>query len=195
MIQLSRFFSGEGFKGTKNYLDTQRSYELARTAVLFLLSGVLLLAGYLGTGTRLNLLTIVAVLGCLPASKSLVSFIMFCRYKSLSKEILEKIDAHVGKLNALCDMVFTGKEKNFQVDHLVVKGKTVCGFSDSKNFDEQAFEKHISQILKADALTDVNVKIFRDLPKYLSRLDQMQELSCDEKNTDAILETLKSVSL
>ena len=195
MIQISRVFSGENHKGKKNYLNTQRRYELARTLLLFGLSASLFIAGYLGTGTRLNLLTIVAVLGCLPASKSLVSLIMFCRYSSTPVDLAEKIDAHVGTLNCLYDLVFTSREKIFHVEHVTVKGTTVCGYSLEKAFDEKAFEKHISQVLKADSINNVSIKIFVDLAKYLNRLDQMQELTCDDRNSSAIMETFKSVSL
>ena len=195
MISIGRLFSSENWKGTKNYLNTQRYYEMARTFFLFGLSGALFGLGIHSTGTRLNLLTIVAVLGCLPASKSLVSLIMFCRYSSPKKDLMEDIDQHAGQLSRLYDLVFTGRERNFFVCHLAVKGNTVCGYTTEKGFDEQAFEKHILALLRADSLTNVSIKIFDDLPKYLTRLDQMQELSCDEKNTNAILDTLKSVSL
>lgn len=195
MMHLSRVLSGENWKGTKGYLDSQRSYELVRTILLFSVSGLLFVAGWIGSGSRMNLLTVVAVLGCLPASKSMVSLIMFCRYHSLSEERAQEIKARAGALTQLFDLVFTGNEKNFQVDHMAIKGNTVCGYSGQKNFDEAMFDKHLSGILKADSLTGVSIKIFTDLQKYLARLEQMQELACDEKNTGAIAETLKSVSL
>lgn len=195
MIQISRVFSGENHKGEREYLNTQRGYEMARTLLLFGLSAALFIGGYLGTGTRLNLLTIVAVLGCLPASKSLVSLIMFCRYSSTPADIAEKINAHAGSLNCLYDLVFTGRDKNFHVEHIAVKGTTVCGYSMEQNFDEKAFEKHITQVLKADSISNVSIKIFGDLNKYLTRLDQMQELTCEDRNSSAIMETFKSVSL
>ncbi len=195
MIHLGRLFSTEGWKGTRNYLNTQRSYELVRTILYFGISGALFAVGWLSTGSRNNLLTIVAILGCLPASKSLVGFIMFCRYQSLSQEKAEEIARHVGALEQLYDLVFTGHDANFLVGHMVIKGNTVCGFSDQKDFLESSFEKHLTPLLKADSLVDVNIKIFTDLSKYLARLDQMRELSCDDKNTGAIINTLKSVSL
>ena len=95
----SRLFSGESYKGTFNYLDTQRKYEIARTIIYFAISISIFLAGYITTGTRKNLLTVVAVLGMLPASKSLVSVIMFCRFKSFK----EKIDIAEDVLDAAED--------------------------------------------------------------------------------------------
>ncbi|MBR3509505.1 MAG: hypothetical protein IKO03_12160 [Lachnospiraceae bacterium] len=194
-MSLIRIFSGDGWKGTKNYLKTQRVYEILRTILFFSISGALFAAGWISTGSRLNLLTVVAVLGILPASKAAVSAIMFCRYKSLSEACASKIEAHVQGLTCLYDMVFTGREKNFPVGHLTIKGNTVCGYTESPKFDEQAFYHHLDQLLKIDSFKNVNVKIFTDLQKYIDRLDQMQELSCDETNTKGISDTLRSVSL
>ncbi|MBP5281211.1 MAG: hypothetical protein J6Z22_01790 [Lachnospiraceae bacterium] len=194
-MSILRIFSGASHKGTKNYLNTQRVYEILRTLLFFALSGGLFAAGLITTGSRLNLLTIVAVLGMLPASKSLVSVIMFCRYKSLSEDAATKIEPHLKGLSSLYDLVFTSNEKNYPVGHMTVKGNTVCGYTEKSDFAEQAFDKHIQERLRADDLKNVNVKVFTDLKKYIDRLDQMQELSCDESNTERIIETIKSIVL
>lgn len=194
-MNLKRLFSGDAYKGTKDYLKIQSRYEIIRTVLLFAVTFSLFAAGWITTGSRKNLLTIVAILGCLPAAKSAVNAIMFCRFKSLEQETADRISQRCGVLTGLFDMVFTGYEKNFMVNHITVKGNTVCGYSNAENFNEQAFYKHVDQLLKADSLKNVNVKIFTNLDKYLERLEQMQELECDEKNTNAIAETLKSICL
>ena len=194
-MKFIRIFSGESYKGTKNYLHTQRKYEIVRTLLFFSISGAIFTMGLISTGTRLNLLTVVAVLGMLPASKSLVSVIMFSRYSSLSSDAADLIEKHSGSLTALFDMVFTGDNGNFPVGHLTIKGNSVCGYSEDPKFDEKKFYEHIDTFLKADSYKNVKVKIFTDLKKYVDRLDQMQELSCDGSNTEGIANTLKSVSL
>ena len=194
-MSIVRVFSGEAWKGTKNYLNTQRKYEIIRTILFFAVSGAIFAMGWITTGSRMNLLTVVAVLGMLPASKSLVSVIMFCRYSSLSKDAAEKIEAHVGELTNLFDRVFTGGSQDFNVGHLTIKGNSVCGYSEDPKFDEKKFYEHVDKFLKADSYKSVKVKVFLDLKKYVDRLDQMQELACDESNTKGIADTLKSVSL
>ena len=59
---------------------------------MFGISLAIYLAGYLTVHSNKNLLTIVAVLGCLPASKSAVSMIMFLRAKGCSEALKAKID-------------------------------------------------------------------------------------------------------
>lgn len=194
-MKFTRLFSNEKYKGTRNYLNSQRNYEIARTVLYFGISLSLFISGWFLVKTRMNLLTIVAVLGCLPASKSAVSMVMYLRYRSLSPEAADTIEKHSGGLSTLYDMVFTSYDKNFRVSHLAVKGNTVCGYTEDEKFDEKAFAKQIAGSLRTDGFKDVSLKIFTDLKKYTGRLDQLQELETDETNTNGILSTLKSVSL
>lgn len=194
-MQLLRIFSGTNYKGTRNYLKTQKKYEIIRTVIYFGISISLFIAGWVATKNRINLLTVVAILGCLPASKSAVGMIMFLRYKGCKQENGDAIETHMEGLNGMFDMVFTSYDKNFQVSHVTVKGNTICGFTQDERFEEQAFNKHISAILKADNYRDTSIKIFSDLNKYLERLDQLKELDTDETHTLGIMDTLKSVSL
>lgn len=194
-MQLFRMFSTEKYKGTRNYLKTQKKYEIMRTVLYFFISLSLFAAGWLATKSRLNLLTVVAVLGCLPACKSAVGMIMFLRYQGCSEEAADKIKQHSQGLTGLYDMVFTSYDKNFQVAHITVKGNTLCGYTQDNKFDEQAFYKHIDGILKADNYRDTSVKIFNDLNKYTERLEQLRDLATEESNTEGIINTLKSVSL
>ncbi len=195
MTQLTRMFSKEKYKGTRDYVNTQKRYEVLRTVLYFAISLSLFFAGWITTKSKMNLLTIVAVLGCLPASKSAVDAIMFLRFRSCSKAAADAIDAHVGTLTAGYDFIFTSYEKNYPVAHLTIKGNTICGYTEDAKFEENAFYKHIDGVLKTDRFTDSSVKIFTDLKKYTARLDQLQELDTDEANTQGILATLKSVSL
>lgn len=194
-MQLLRMFSNDKYKGARDYLKVQGRYELARTILYFAISISLFVAGIIATGSRKNLLTLVAVLGCLPACKSAVDAFMFLRFKGCSREHAEAIESHMKGLKGLYDRVFTSYDKNYQVAHMAVKGNTVCGFTQDEKFAEQDFYKHIANILQKDGFKDVSVKIFSDIGKYAARLEQLQELDADERSTDGIISTLNSVSL
>lgn len=194
-ISPGRLFSREKYKGTRYYLDTQKKYEIARTILYFGISLSLFFSGWFLVGTKMNLLTIVAVLGCLPASKSAVDMIMYLRYHSCGREAGEAIEKAAQGLSGLYDLVFTSYDKNYPVAHITVKGNTVCGYTEDPGFDEQAFYKHIGSILKADNYRNVSVKIFSQLNKYTQRLEQLLRQETEEMDTEAILGILKSVSL
>lgn len=194
-MQLARMFSKDKYKGEKNYLHNQKKYELIRTVLYFAVSLSLFLSGWQLTGNRMNLLTVVAVLGCLPASKSAVETVIFFRCPGCSAAAALEIAQHMGELSGAYDMAFTSYEKNYYVAHLAVKGNTVCGYTEDASFEEKAFYKHIGGLLKTDGFRDVTVKIFTDLDKYTARLEQLRQLETDEAPTQGILNTLKSVTL
>lgn len=95
----------------------------------------------------------------------------------------------------LFDMVFTSGSANFRIDHISVKGNTICAYTADKGMDEQAFYRHLNGCLSKDGFQDVSIKLFTDLSRYTDRLDQMRELDTNEKNTLPILATLKSIAL
>ena len=194
-MQFKRMFSTDAYKGTSGYLRTQKNYEILRTVLYFAISLSLFIAGWVTTGSRENLLTIVAVLGCLPACKSLVEMFMFLRYKGCNEQDAAQIAAHTDGLTGLYDMVFTSYEKNYVIHHITICGNTLCGYTSDPKFAEQAFYKHIQNILKKDNYREVTVKIFHDLDKYLKRCEQLKDLPAQPELTGGICQTLKSVSL
>lgn len=194
-FNFKRIISSAIAKGQRNYLNTQKKYELLKTTILFALPLAIYIAGFVTTGSNMNYLTIVAVLGFLPACKSLVQTIMFLRFKSCPAEVADKIEGAKGELTDLYDCVFTAYQDTFKVDHLVVCGNTICGISSDTAFKEKEFQKHMENIFKAENIKNVTIKVFTDINKYVERLEQLQSLEADEKLTTSIISTLLSVSL
>ena len=195
MKELIRIFSTTQYKGTRNYLDSQKKYEIIRTLIYFGISASLFIAGYIATKTKMNYLTIVAVLGCLPASKSLIGVIMFLRHKSCSQKVCERLDSISYELTELYDLVFTSYDKDFEIAHMVIAGNTICGYTESSKYDDKAFQPHIANVLKLDGHKNATVKIFTDLNKYIDRIVQLNTSEADTSNSASIAETLKSVTL
>ena len=194
-FSVKRVFSAESGKGTFNYLDTQKKYELTKTILFFSISLAIFFMGLWSTKTTSNYLTIVAVLGCLPASKWAVTTFIFWRYKSLSSDVVARIEQRKGTLCNLYDMVFTSYNENFVVSHLVIADKTICGYSMRPDFNEKAFQSHLNSILRTDGYKDITIKIFTNLEKYEERLQQLAELEQSDRLILDIAKLLKSVTL
>lgn len=188
-------FTTDKVKGTRNYIKTQKKYEVLRTLLYFAIPVSLYVVGFIQTGGRENYLTLVAVLGCLPAAKSAVSAFMFLRYHSCSDKVSDRVWKASEELGFLYDCVFTSLKKNYVVSHIAVRANTVCGFSEDKNFPEKEFYEHITHFLEMDRHYDVTVKIYTDLDKYVVRLRQMRWLPEDVHKTASVMLTLMNVSL
>lgn len=164
-------------KGCFGYIRNRRLWSIIKTILFFGISISLYIAGIKAVGNNKNLLTIVAVLGCLPASKSAVNMIMFLRYKGCPKEVFDAINTDYKQLYAVCDLVFTSYAKNFEIHHMGITDKTVCAYTSNAKCDASACEKHLLNMLTQNGFKDVTVKVFKDLPKYKNRLKQLEALS------------------
>lgn len=182
-------------KGQYGYIKSQRKIEIIKTLSLFLLSLAIYLGGYITTGTNKNLLTIVAILGCLPASKCAVNMIMFLRARGCSEELYQKVSAHTGTLPCLYDSVLTSYESTFEIPHMVFRGNNLIGIAVNPKCKTAACEKHLQTMCAQNSIRDVNIKIFQDIPKYLNRLDQLRELSGEDTRTEAVLSLVKAISI
>jgi len=72
---------------------------------------------------------------------------------------------------------------------------TVIGFTENSKISESGFEEHIKTMLNKDAIRGVNVKLYKDLDKYLTRMEQMQSLENEKSRENDIMKTLYAVSL
>lgn len=183
-------------KGSFGYIQNRRKFTALRTILYFALSISLYVAGYVTTGSNRNLLTIVAVLGCLPSCKSAVNFIIFLRAKGCSQELRDAVKKFDTELTTFYDLYFTSYQKNYQVSHMVLKGNVLCGITESEKCDVNEAQKHLEQMLSQEGIKNMTVKIFSDRRKYIDRLSQLTELETEEnKNRDEIVNLLYSISL
>lgn len=183
-------------KGTYGYIENHKAYAAIRTLIYFLLCIGLYVMGYVTTGSNKNLLTVVAILGCLPACKSLVNLIMFLKAKGCSQELMQRVREYDADLTTLYDFYFTTYQKNFAISHMVLKGNVLCGISESSKCDVNEAEKHLEQMLAQEGIKNVTVKIFSNADKYIDRLSQIKSLETEEhKNREGIINLLYSISL
>lgn len=184
-------------KGTYGYIGRQRRWEIIKTVVMFGISISLYIAGYIATKSNKNLLTLAAVLGCLPASKSAVSMIMFFKAKGCSAALHEAIGDRAAGLSERYDLYLTSYAKNFQISHLVMKGKSMAGITEQESFDEAACGQHLKTLFAQNGFHDITVKIFGDKEKYFERLKSLRESQIDDNRDydEKVLELMENLSL
>lgn len=182
-------------KGKFGYLSYKKKMSIAMTIGMFALSLAIFVMGYVTTKTNANYLTVVAVLGCLPASKSAVSMIMFLKAKGCSEEDKNAIEGEIGSLDGYYDLYFTGYSKNFPTDHLVVTKNSIIAYSADKKIAEKDFNEHMKDILNKERIHDVTVKLFTDRAKYVNRLKELNQSEADTSARMDMVKMLFNVSL
>lgn len=171
-------------KGDAGYICRRKRNCIIKTVVEFGIVIALLLLGIWQTGNRLNLLTVVAILGCLPASKALVEVIMIAPHKSVLRETENEIKANTEYLTTAFDMVFTSEKKIMPVDCIVISGNTICGYTSKEKVDANEAAKHIKKYLDSNKYTKVSVKIFDNYKSFVSRIKEMNQLAIEEKDQE-----------
>lgn len=184
-------------KGAFGYMNNHRKYAALRTLIIFLLSGGLYVIGILITGSNKNLLTILAILVCLPACKSTVNFILFMRAKGCSDALHKKLISYDNSgLTVFYDMYFTSYQKNYPVSHMALKGSMLCGMTENPSCGCREAEKHLEQMLVQEGIKNVTVNIFSQEDKYLDRLSRLLYMQVDDhKDKEGIINLLYAVSI
>lgn len=179
----------------KGYLEAKRKREIIKTIIYFAIPISLLIAGIMATKTKMNLLTVAAVLGMLPASRILVTTIMYIKSKGITDEDYAQIGELMQPLTGSFDNVFTTYEKTYEVPSLVVRSGNVCGYVAKEYKTLEALEKHLTTTIKKEGYS-VNVKIFENIDAYKTRLMSISKLEETEQEKDlAILQILHDISL
>ena len=194
-------------KGEWGYISYQRKRVLLITLVLYVCAIGIYLFGYLNLHTTKNLFTIVAVLGILPASKSMVNLIMFLRFRSLPAGIHEDYQKASDGVCIIYETPFTTYEKTFFVEATACRNKTlICSCPADKTADKnkapdrmqdaKSLTEHLQGILKNEGYKDITVKIYDNREDFNKRAGELASIKqADERADKAILETLLSVVL
>ena len=173
-------------KGDFGYIRREKIKRLLTTLILFAIPLAAFVGGVLVTKTKNNIITVIALVGCLPACRSLVSTIMMWMQKTMDAAAYEKIRAHAGNLVMAYEMYLTTYEKSTFVESFAVCGNKVVGYSSRMEGSPQFVEQHVKKILKQNGYK-TDVKVMTELKPYLERLDYLNEHQ-EELEKDIVFE-------
>ena len=168
-------------KGTAGYISAKKRRLAMMIGVAAVLIIGILVTGYVLYDSRLNWLTIVAILICLPVCRTLVNLIMLLPHTSISENTEMEISGKTENLTVLFDLIITSEKKAMKIDSIVISRNVVCGYAKSPKFDTDYAAKHIKSILEQNGIEKVTVKIFKDYVAFLSRAEGMQSIASIEK--------------
>ena len=175
-------------KGNPGFLEYKKKVEIIRTVIYFALVAAIFFLGYSQTHSKKNLLTIVAVVGCLPASKALVGVITRFPYPSIATIPAEEIQSKTSHITVIYDMIVTSREKVMPINCIVLSGNTIFGYTDSEKVDLKYAAAHIRGILNQNQFPDASVKILNNYTAFLARAEGLDSIAAVEKNDTRNLE-------
>lgn len=187
------------YKGQYGYLK----YRKFKTGIA-LASGLLLVlaiffTGLYLTGTRANILSVLAVVCVLPTAKIGVAFFMLpFRFPDYRSEY-DEVRLNAAELVTGCDFVMTYNEKRGYVRYVVVTQTGAFIYTPDKAIKLDELEKSVLNMLQLYNDRDITVKAFNDYNTFIKRLRSItakNELSADVKDSlTTVLEHIMVLSV
>lgn len=188
------------YKNTYGYAKKHLIITLVIALVMLGMSfGVYFLGIHL-TGSNKNLLTLVAVLGMLPAGKELVNLIMCIKASKFtcSEDLFNRINELVSD-DIPCvryDLYVTAYDCSFPILAVTCFNDSVIGYTDYKAFNYNKFEEHFNTMLAQNGLKVSNIKIFDKETKFLERIEAFKNSDVEISSNDySVIRLLENLSL
>ena len=170
-------------KGQFGYIKYRRTFHLILAFIMYAMAVVLYVAGIKATGDNKNVLTIAAILGCLPASQSFVTAILGFRAKCCDKNMFEEIEKRVeDNMVSAYDLYFTTYDKNYPVSHIVMKNNCLCGLMGQSKHSTNDLERYLEETFIKNGIKGVSIKMFEKnmSEKYLKRINELNKLEYEK---------------
>lgn len=161
-------------KGKAGYVRYEKLKRFLIMLLMFAIPIGIYISAYLITGTNKNIMTIVAVVGIVPAARFAVNWVMIMMSKDADPAAVEATEKIAKDLVHGYELTVTAYEGRMPLDAVVVCGNEVVCLSTKGEKGQFAFmEKHISKILNSNNYFNSNVRIIQDLKHYEDRIRQL----------------------
>lgn len=181
-------------KGCVGYIRKQRMFELIKTLILFAMALGIFFIGLATLHTKKSLWSVLAVLALLPACRSLVGFIMFARFDSLSEDECKCLVPPCEQKSAIFENIITTSDKTYFVPAICCIGGNVIAYAEKGTDKEGKLKEHLMTVCK-NAGYDISVKIFEDQTAFSSRIIEASDKLESDTRDEHIIEVIRSVSL
>lgn len=170
-------------KGSFGYLKKQAVKQGIITLIMIAICATIFLVGFLWLTDFATIFTVIAVLGMLPAAKSMVSMIIFMKAEkfSCSDELHNRLVQVAGSKaeELLCgfDFYLTSYDKNFPLCAVLIRKGSLIAYTPWEKCDCNQCKAHFEEYMKKNGISGINIKIFSDENKFIERFSQL----CEEK--------------
>lgn len=183
-------------KGSRGYVRYEKVKRALIALLMFAIPLIIFFTGLIMSGTRKNLLTVVAILGVIPAARFAVSWIMIMLAPETPAGVEEQTETLAGDCVRAYELTVTAYEGRMPLDALVIRsGSVACLSLQGKKDLIPLMEKHIETILKKNGIASVKVKIFPETKAFYERIGSMGQNDAGSESDEKILAVIKAISL
>ncbi len=182
-------------KGDFGHLAYKKKLNLIIMIVAFVIVVAVFAGGWIVTGNRNNIATVVSIVLVLPAAKFAVAYFVLLPHNSASKELADKVNSAAGPLGVCYDLIFSNNKSPIGTQVVVISDSTVVALTCEEKADNRLFETSLTDFMETDKL-HVTVTLYKDEKTFLKRVanmatnfDETKENAKEkiEWNTDSII--------
>lgn len=185
------------YKGEYGFYKSQKKKSIFLTILFFGIVIAVFLAGCITTKSRLNVLTVVAVVGCLPACKQAVNCFMVCRKKPCDEKRYQSISklTAAGEVLTAYELYITSPKTAYAFDAACVRGHDVILLTHPGKINTQECQAFLKEVLKNNEKPACNVRIYEKENAFLEHLKTLSEKKEDAEESDFIMRVLLAISV
>ncbi|MCR4891217.1 MAG: hypothetical protein K5989_03410 [Lachnospiraceae bacterium] len=183
-------------KGQYGYLNSRKKISIFRCLLCCALTLLLVLCGRVFFRQHGGLFVILAIISAVPAAMSAVTMTMFLRFQTGRREVFDEVEKVKENAQVFYDSVITTREKSYPVNCFAAFNKNLLVLSEYEGVDEAPLIHHLENMAKKNGFKDWNIKLFRDLSKFTTRLAYLEEKNMKTLKQDVeMIELVRSLSL
>lgn len=168
------FTKGRIPKGERGYLAEEKKRRGLITLLAFAVPLFIFFTSWAYFHSRETVWTVIAILGCLPACRSLVGLIMVFPRKPMDPGLYERIRERQGRLCMAFELYMTFYEKSAYLDALAVCGQNVAVLSTDPGVDCSYMAGKAREVLQGNGYR-ASVHVFQREKDFLERLSSLNE--------------------
>ena len=150
------------------YGDRKRYKTTTVIMALAILAFIILLVvyGYIHTGSRKNIFTIMAILSVLPFAKMCSILTTLIPYPSMPQTQADELKAAAGELEVLYDIVYSTEKTVFPIDCLVIEEGRLLAYSPVHDKKATTLPKALKSLLNEKGYSGYTVKVLSDYESF-----------------------------
>lgn len=173
-------------KCTYGYLHSRKIKTLIGMISGFSLVLLLFFSGIIITGERKNLLTLAAVLCCLPTAKVTVAFLMYpWKSKAKLEEYNELLTIAGNVIPVFSDIIITPEKKSIEITYGFCTKNMVVFLCNDKKLDKNYHADFVKKFLNASDY-QCTVMFYDDYYKFKKKLELLQKNEPSEYNEEEL---------
>lgn len=177
-------------KGSFGYLKKQAVKQGLLALAMVAICATFFFTGFFWFPEYATILTVIAVLGMLPAAKFIVSMILFMRAEKygcsneLHDKLLEIAGENKDKMLSGFDFYLTSYDANYPLCATLVRKGSCIAYTPWEKCDCNKAKAHIEEYMKKNGISGINVKVFAEENKFIERFRQLCEEDIEVTDTE-----------